>query len=300
MLSGGIMRQLPPLNGLRAFEAAARLGSLAAAGSEMNVSPAALSRLVKILEDRLGVGLFVRSPNALQLSPAGQILSKGLSAQFDSLELLLAQTRMPPAGPIITLGVGPTFAMRWLIPRLGGFQRLHPKIEIRLATATPLGPVLYSDWTASIRPGSGDWPGLFAHALFHATSFPVAAPSLASKLSTPADLMTMPLLRVVGAERDWPDWLVIANCTNLPIERSPLFDTAALALQAALDGLGVAMARAPFVADDLAAGRLIRPFPQSINHGRAWYLIHRPDGDADAENLSPLGIFLAWLRDQPE
>ena len=290
------MRQLPSLNGLRAFEATARLGSFAAAGAELNVSPAALSRLVKLLEARVQVGLFVRGANSLTLTLAGQTLAKGLTAQFDALDLLMTQIRQVDQGRILTLGMGPTFAMRWLIPRLSGFQRLHPDIEIRLATATPGGPALLSDWTASIRPGSGNWPGLESHALFSAISYPVAAPTLAAKLERPDDLARIPLLRVAGAEQDWPDWLAQAGVAGIDPTHGPLFDTAALALQAALDGLGATMARAPFVVDDLAAGRLIRPFDISIKHDRAWYLIHRGKNGSMAPDSGILPMFLGWLK----
>ena len=145
------------LNGLRAFEAAARRGSFAGAGAEMNVSAAAISRLVKILEARLQIPLFQRSANRLELTEPGRQLSNGLTEIFDRLNRLVETVAKGPALSL-TLGVGPSLAMRWLIPRLARFQHRHPEIEIRLATAAAGGPVMRPDWTASIRPGGACGP----------------------------------------------------------------------------------------------------------------------------------------------
>lgn len=301
-----------PLNGLRAFEAALRLGGFSAAGLALNVSPAAVSRLVKLLEGRLGTALFTRRANRLEPTLAGARLGKRLEAAFTDIAEALAEARRPMGAPHLVVGLGPTFAMRWLIPRLGSFQRDHPDIEIRLATALPGGAPLREDWDVAIRPGSGHWPGLEAIPLVRAVSFPVAAPGIAARLATPLDLAGEVLLRVAGADGDWRDWLALSGARALS-PRGPVFDNAAQAIQAALDGQGVVMARAPFVADDLAAGRLVRPFAIAIDHDRAWYAIHRPPAPqavAAPHAVAPPGppggvidnnpvvVFVNWLRAQ--
>jgi DNA-binding transcriptional LysR family regulator len=139
--------------------------------------------------------------------------------------------------------------------------------------------------------GDGKWPGLVAHFLFTAALFPVCAPALAKRLKKPTDLAKVTLLDVVSAPEDWPLWLKAARATDVELAHAQQFDYPAFALQAAVDGLGVAMARAPFVADDLAAGRLVRPFKLAVPKGKGWYLVHRPAQEANAA----LTAFRDWL-----
>jgi len=287
------VRHLPSLNGLRAFEAAARLGSFAAAGAELSVTQAAVSRMVRVLESRLGFPLFARHANRLALTAQGKALQPGLTSAFDGIATLVTQAAALSGVPILTVGVGPSFAMRWLIPRLGDFQARHPEIEVRIATGGAINPIR-DDWTCGILLGDGQWSGYTSEALFSADLFPVCAPRLAAKLRTPADLRRHTLLQVAHALDEWPLWLRAAGLKWRPEKRSPRFDTYALALQAAVDGLGVAMALRPYVVDDLAAGRLVAPFRRSVPVGKAWYLLWRPErGDDPA-----LVAFRAWLRAQ--
>ena len=169
------MRRLLFLNGIKAFEAAARTGSFAGAGAELNVSPAAVSRMVHLLEDRLGVALFERKANRLATTAAGRAYQSGLTPIFDALASLTAQVSAPSGVRVLTIGVGPTFAMRWMIPRLADFRKVEPDIEVRITTggaAAPFG----EDWSCGIKLGDGDWPGLVAEPLFAADLLPVCAP----------------------------------------------------------------------------------------------------------------------------
>jgi LysR family glycine cleavage system transcriptional activator len=155
------VRRLLFLNGIKAFEAAARSGSFAAAGAELNVSPAAISRMVHLLEERLGVALFERKANRLALTSAGRAYQGGLTPIFDALASLTAQVTAPASLRVLTIGVGPTFAMRWLIPRLADFRKEEPAIDVRITAggvAAPFG----DDWSCGIKLGDGDWPGLVA------------------------------------------------------------------------------------------------------------------------------------------
>ncbi|MBV8835543.1 MAG: LysR family transcriptional regulator [Alphaproteobacteria bacterium] len=267
------MRKIPYLNGVRAFEASARGGSFAAAAKELNVTPAAISRMVRLLEQRLGLGLFVREANRLALTPAGRSYQAGLTPIFDALANLTDQVRTVAANPVLTVGVGPTFAIRWLIPRLSAFAKVAPEVDVRITTGGVAAP-FSDDWTCGIKLGTGDWPGLTAQALFAADLTPVCAPRVSTRLKTPAALKNETLLRVSHAEDDWPRWLEAAGVAKLAA-KGPVFEYYGHALQAAADGVGVAIGIRPYIDDDLAAGRLVAPFGLSVPKGEQWYLVFR-------------------------
>jgi LysR family glycine cleavage system transcriptional activator len=267
------LRRLLFLNGIKAFEAAARGGSFAAAGAELNVSPAAISRMVHLLEERLGVALFERKANRLVLTSAGRAYQSGLTPIFDALASLTAQVTAPASLRVLTIGVGPTFAMRWLIPRLADFRKEEPAIDVRITAggvAAPFG----DDWSCGIKLGDGDWPGLIAEPLFAADLLPVCTPKFANVLKRPTDLKGPSLLRVAHSPDDWPSWLKAAGVARITA-RGPEFQYYGQALQAASDGLGVAMGIRPYIDDDLAAGRLVAPFALSVPKGMRWYLVYR-------------------------
>jgi len=268
------MRALPSLNGVKAFEAAARLGGFAGAAEELNVTPAAISRLVRLLEARLAVPLFERRANGLRLTPAGIAYRDGLTPILDSLSTLTAQVCDAARGRVLTVGVGPTFAIRWLIPRLAAFQAEAPDVEVRITTGGAAVPFA-EDWTCGIRLGDGDWSGFVAEKLFAADLSPVCTPSAAARLRKPDDLRRATLLRVAHARDDWPSWLRAAGAGDLRVD-GPVFEYYGHALQAAADGLGVAMGIRPYIDDDIAAGRLVAPFALSVAKGTSWYLIYRP------------------------
>ena len=280
---------LPPLNALRAYEAAARLGSFARAAEDLHVSASAISRFVKLLEGRLGVALFRRLPNGLEVTADGAAYLEEVSGAF--LRLRQATQRLRSGARGLTIGAGPTLAMRWLIPRLAAFHQANPAIDVRISTAIERADPLLPEWTAAIRRGDGAWSGLEAQFLFKAELFPVAAPALARRIKSPDDLSRVRILAAANAPEDWPAWLKAARLNSINLNSAQSFDYPAFALQAALDGLGVAMARAPFVADDLAAGRLVRLFRRSVFHDRGWYLIFRKGVQGDPA----LAAFRTWL-----
>src|SRR6266550_4420530 len=267
------MRRLLFLNGIKAFEAAARSGSFAGAGAELNVSAAAVSRMVHLLEERLGVALFERKANKLAMTSAGRAYQSGLTPIFDALASLTAQVTAPSSVRVLTIGVGPTFAMKWLIPRLADFRKHERGIDVRITTggaAAPFG----DDWSCGIKLGDGEWPGLVAEPLFAADLLPVCAPRLAREFKRPADLRGPSLLRVAHSPDDWPLWLKTAAVGRVPA-RGLEFQYYGHALQAAVDGLGVAMGIRPYIDDDLTAGRLVAPFALTVPKGMRWYLVYR-------------------------
>jgi LysR family glycine cleavage system transcriptional activator len=285
------MRRLPSLNGLKAFEAAARHGSFAGAAGELNVSPAAVSRLVHLLEQRLGVVLFERKANRLAATAAGRTYQAGITPLFDALATLTEQVTTQASSRVLTIGVGPTFAIRWLIPRLADFQKREPEIEVRFTTggvAAPFG----DDWTCGVKLGNGKWPGLVTEQLFAADLIPVCAPRLAARLKRPSDLKGATLLRVAHAPADWPLWLDAAGASRIAA-KGPEFEYYGQALQAAADGVGVAMGIRPYIDDDLAAGRLVAPFALSVPKGEEWYLVYR-----DIRKDQPdFAAFRRWLME---
>src|ERR1700733_8422764 len=203
-------RQLPSLNGLRAFEAAGRHGSFTAAATELNVPQTGVSRMGRVLEQRLGFALFRRRANALELTVQGQALLSGLTDSFDSIARLTDQVAAMRAGPVLTVGVGPALAVNWLIPRLTRFYRSHPDVEVRMATggATRL---VRDDWTCTIRRDTDAWPGYVAEVLFPSTLVPVCTPELAAGLRKPSDLRNATLIFVPHLSNDWPCWFEAAG-----------------------------------------------------------------------------------------
>jgi LysR family glycine cleavage system transcriptional activator len=190
---------------------------------------------------------------------------------------------------VLTIGVGPTFAMKWLIPRLADFRKQEPDIDVRITTggaAVPFG----EDWSCGIKLGGGEWPGLIAEPLFAADLLPVCAPRLANTLKRPADLKGSTLLRVAHSPDDWPSWLEAAG-TGRITARGPEFEFYGQALQAAVDGLGIAMGIRPYIDDDLAAGRLVAPFALSVPKGMRWYLVYRGFSTAQRD----FAAFRRWV-----
>lgn len=182
---------------------------------------------------------------------------------------------------MLTVGVGPSFATRWLIPRLAAFGRRAPGIAVRITTGGIAAP-FDEDWTCGIRLGDGTWPGLVATPLFPADLLPVCVPAIAARLrGAPAALAGETLLRVAHAPEGWPHWLAAAGAEGVRARGGPVFDRYGRALRAAADGLGVAMGIRPHVDDDLAAGRLMAPFGISVSKGKGWFLVHRPAREAE-------------------
>lgn len=268
------MRRLPYLNGIKAFDVAARCGSFAAAAKELNVTPAAVSRMVRLLEQRLGIDLFVRTANKLVLTTAGKEFHVGLMPILDALAMLTEKVATQSNNRVLTIGVGPTFAVRWLIPRLTSFQEVAPDVEVRMTTGGIAAP-FSDDWTCGIKLGGGNWPDLTAELLFEAKLTPVCAPAYAKRLKTLSDLEPRHLLRVAHAKDDWPTWLKAARATGVTA-KGPSFEFYTQAQQAAADGVGVAIGIRPYIDDDLAARRLVAPFRLSVPKGLQWYLIYRP------------------------
>lgn len=280
------------LNGLRAFEAAARHGSFTLAAKELHVTQAAVSQQVRLLEKRLGFTLFLRHANELQLTDQGRAFQPGLTDAFNGIDRLTDQVAAMRSGPVLVAGIAPAFALNWLIPRLPSFSRKCPEVEFRMATGGKRLP-LRDDWTCSVRRGVGDWQGYIAEELFPATLVPVCTPEIAKNLRHPRDLNRATLI-VVSHLRDQWTWWFDAVALDAPVQPAGevVFENSPMAIKAVLDGVGVAVAQLPYVSDALASGRLVSPFPIVRKKYESWYLAYRPIRKDDPA----LRVFRAWLH----
>lgn len=290
-------RQLPPLNAVRAFEAAARHLSFARAAEELHVTPAAISQQVKLLEDHLGVQLFLRGKK-LALSEASNAVLPQLTEALDQIERAMLKARPHAPGNTLVISAPPAFAARWLVPRLEDFQTRHPGIELRLqATKRPVN-FQVEDVDAAIRFGAGNYPGLITERLMPEEIIPVAAPSLAASIRTPHDLVARPLLEDDwhidnGVFPDWTTWLATLGVSEAP-SRIRHFGDANLVIQAAVSGLGVALCWHSPVADDIKAGRLVHLLNQAIPSTLGYDLVI-PKNRATLANVI---TFRNWLREK--
>lgn len=247
--------------------------------------------MVRLLEERLGYSLFRRRPNRLELTAQGQTFLSGLTEAFNSIARLAEQVAAMRVGPVLTVGVGPALAVNWLIPRLSGFYRSHPDIEVRMATGGATRPVR-DDWTCTIRRDMGAWEGYAAEKLFPGTIVPVCIPALAKQLQKLDDFRGVTLLVVSHLRHQWLCWFKAVGI-DIPerFSNEAVFESNAMAMQAVLDGVGVAIALLPYVSDALRAGRLVAPFPIAAQTGEAWLFEYRPIRQEDPALLA----FRTWL-----
>jgi LysR family glycine cleavage system transcriptional activator len=294
-------RPLPPLNALRAFESAGRHLSFTKAAAELNVTPAAISHQVKALEELLEVPLFRRLTRALRLTDAGQAALPTLSQGFDKLAQGVEQMRAHCESGVLTISVSPSFGAMWLVPRLEHFRRRHPDIEIRIDGTDRLVDLARDDADVALRLGPGGYSGVRVDRLFSQVNTPVCSPALLSgehPLGQPDDLRHHTLLHVEwkDAEASWRMWLLAAGLHDIDPTRGPRFTMENMAVQAALDGQGVALIGDILVADDLAAGRLVRPFDPSLSTPLkfSFYLLSAKDSAEQPKIVA----FRDWLLEE--
>jgi len=294
-------RPLPPLNALRAFESAGRHLSFTKAAAELNVTPAAISHQVKALEELLEVPLFRRLTRALRLTDAGQAALPTLSQGFDKLAQGVAQMRAHCESGVLTISVSPSFGAMWLVPRLEHFRSRHPDIEIRIDGTDRLVDLARDDADVAVRYGPGGYNGVRVDYLFSQVNTPVCSPALLNgehPLNQPDDLRHHTLLHVdwKDAEASWRMWLLAAGLHDIDPTRGPRFTMENMAVQAALDGHGVALIGDILVADDLAAGRLVRPFDPSLSTPLkfSFYLLSAKDSAEQPK----VAAFRDWLLEE--
>ncbi|MBC8636232.1 transcriptional regulator GcvA [Caballeronia sp. EK] len=290
--------KLPSLNGLKVFECAARHMSFTKAASELNVTQTAISHQMRRLEDELGMRLFHRFKERLELTVQGQAYLHGVSLAFDQLRFSTEQLHNGCNNTTLAISTLATFASKWLLPRLGSFRLEHPQIDIRVNASTDLVDFVAGGADTAIRYGIGEWKGLRADRLMTDEIFPVCSPRLLTgnhPLTSLNNLAHHTLLQVSGVtSNDWSIWLKAAGLpANLTGDASLTFDLALMAVQAAVDGHGVCIGRRAYVEDDLRAGRLVAPFGKSVATNRAFYLVSPPD----LANCAKVVALRTWLLD---
>ena len=286
-------RRLPPLNSVRAFEAAARHESVSAAARELFVTHGAVSRHVAKLEAYLGVRLFVREGSRLRLTHEGEAYAAGLSHVFDQLHELTAMRVAGGRTDTLRIGVYPTFADKVLIPRLAQFRQVLPAVGFQIETSHDAIDPRDLDVDVAVRLGHGDWPDLATHYLFDEELLPVGSPRLmcGRKLTHARDFDDVVLLHAQRRPNDWECWLRSAGLTEVDAHGGMRFDVSTMAYQAAINGLGVAIAQTAHVREDLAQNRLVACADAPMKTQRSYYLVHLPTRARDPV----VAAFVRWL-----
>jgi LysR family glycine cleavage system transcriptional activator len=294
-------RDMPPLNALRAFEAAGRHLSFRKAAEELGVTPAAVSHQVKALEAYCGAPLFRRLTRALLLTDAGQAALPVLGEGFDKLADAAAHMVRHEDTPLLTVSVALSFAAKWLVPRLDRFRAAYPDYDVRVDATDRVIDFDREPADVAIRYGGGQYAGVRAECLMSEVSSPVCSPRLVEgphPVRTPADLRHHTLLHVDWQRREegtpnWRMWLLAAGVRDVDPARGLHFNQESLAVQAAIDGHGVALVGSILIADDVAAGRLVRPFDLSLSDPLdfSYYLVS-PEAAVDRPKVA---AFRAWV-----
>src|SRR5712692_65557 len=285
----------PSLTALRAFETAARTLSFTGAADELNQTQGAISHQVNTLEARLGVKLFERQARGLKLTEAG---GRYLPLVRDSLERLrtaedLVRLERPS---VLTVTVSPNFASKWLVPRLGGFSVTHPNLDLRISASLQHVDFSREDIDLAVRHGTGDWPELHVTRLCAEELFPACSPSLLQAgppVRVPADLAKHVLVHD-RSRKYWHDWLAAFGIERPDTERGPVFDQTALAIDAALAGQGIALARTALASLDLISGRLVRPLKEAVPAEFGYWIVCRKS----TANAPKISQFRSWLIEQ--
>jgi LysR family glycine cleavage system transcriptional activator len=271
-----MFRNMPPLNSLKAFEAAARHLSFTRAALELNVTQAAISHQVKALEETLGLALFRRVNRSLLLTDEGQALYPDLGNAFDTIARAVARLYERDQAGVLNLSTLDSIAASWLVPKIGKFRALHPDIDVRISTTDEVVDFTSGGFDMALRYGSGPYPGMEKVLLMNETLFPVLSPALLEKfgpLDSPEDLARFPLLHD-DMRDDWGVWMEVARVSNIDVSRGPSFSHSYLVQQAAVASQGVALGRSVLIVDDLASGLLIKPFQIDLKAHHAYSAIY--------------------------
>ncbi len=283
-----------PLNALRFFSVCAHHLSFTKAARELMVTQAAVSHQIAQLEDYLGIRLFRRSGRGVVLTDEGGCYLNAVREAFAHLEQATARLRAGRGTATVVCSIATTIAMRWLVPNLRGFNLLYPDIEVRLSLTERFVNFDRENVDIAIRYGEGRWSGLITDLLFRETLVPVCSPELQRgrrSLASVEDLKHHTLLHAAASRLDWDSWLAAQRITGIDTQRGVLFEQPHLALQAAADGLGIAMADRWLVQTDMAAGRLVTPFEGRLERSQGYYIV----GRAVSRDSLHIGPFWQWL-----
>jgi LysR family glycine cleavage system transcriptional activator len=270
------MRQrLPPLNALKAFEAAARHESFTRAAAELFVTQGAVSHQVKALETELGVKLFRRERQRLVITEAGREYLVAVRDALDRIALATERLQQRQNAGVLTVSTSPDFAAKWLVHRLGNFAEAHPEIDLRVSANLQHVDFAREEVDMAVRHGDGNWPGLEPVRLSGEQLFAVCSPKLLSgrrRLGKPADVLKYPLIHM-DSRTDWTRWLEAAGLDGAKAIHGPVLNRASMVIDAAINGQGIALARTTLAAFDVINGRLVRPFPETLRLAKTYWII---------------------------
>lgn len=261
------------LNGLRAVEAAGRLGSLSKAAESLGVTVGAVSQQIRKTEAQLGRALFVRTPAGLEPTEVGRTLLAGLGEGFRALSAAVATAAGPPDNAL-TVSVAPLLAARWLVPRLPAFLERHPGVDIRIDASLDYADLDGGAVDVALRVGRDPGPGVRADRLVAQRIFPVCSPSLAPRLREPADLAGVPVVRDHNSALSWSTWLGPAGLDETILRPGPTYSDAGLCLEAVIAGQGVMLAWPTLAGDALREGRVAAPFDRAEETGHHYFFVH--------------------------
>lgn len=288
-------QKLPPLNALRAFEAAGRLGSFKEAAAQLHVTNGAISQQVRLLEAWLGVPLFERHNRRVVLTTDARAYLAQIGPLFEQLAQATANYGVPATvSRTLSVNASATFTLRWLVPRLEQFRSEHANIDVRIETSNEPVESIKETYDVIIRGGPDTFYGYWMRPFLAEERLPVCSPALLARLPLrePQDLQQHTLLHTTSLPRVWPDWLAKAQVHDLSPAGTLTFDHFYLTLQAAIDGMGIAMGPTSLVSDDLAAGRLVAPFSGPRLPSRS-YCAYVPD-ERSADDV--VMLFCSWLE----
>ena len=289
------MRRLPPLNAVRAFEAAARRGNFNQAAEELSVTPSAISHQVRTLEEFFGTKLFRRSGRNVELTTKSRDFLRSVTQALDQINAASQRMMRRPEGNLLNIAVAPTFATGWLVPRMLEFQVVHPELEIRMCTTMNFADFHDSDIDLAINYSAGEFPdGLESVRIMAEHCVPVCSPQYMREhgpLHTPDDIRNCTLLHALPRIGQWRNWLEVAGVSGVDAERGPKFQSTPLALEAAKSALGVAISNREFVQDHIRQGTLVAPFQVEVPSQSGFYLIYPQERASDPK----IEAFRDWL-----
>ena len=293
-----MVRRLPPLNALRAFETAARYQSFTRAAEELCVTQGAVSHQVKALEAELGIKLFNRERQRLVITDAGREYMTVLRDALDRIAVGTERLIQRQSSGVLTVSTSPDFAAKWLVNRLGGFAEMHPEIDLRVSATLHHVDFTREDIDIAVRHGDGNWSGLEAVRLCSEELFAVCSPKLLAGRTLPMkahDLLKLPLLHL-DDRKIWSRWLEAAGVPRTELSHGPILNRASMVIDAAIDGQGVALARTTLAAWDLLNGRLIQPLPAARRTAKSYWIVCPKATWA----LPKIGSFCRWMLSEAE
>jgi LysR family transcriptional regulator, glycine cleavage system transcriptional activator len=284
--------RLPPLNALKAFEAAARHESFTRAAEELCVTQGAVSHQVKALEAELAIKLFNRERQRLIITEAGRDYLTVVRDALDRIAVGTERLLQRQSAGVLTVSTSPDFAAKWLVHRLGHFAEAHPSIDLRVSAAMHHVDFAREDVDMAVRHGDGNWPGLDAVQLSTEQLFLICSPKILSgrRLGKPADLLKFHLIHL-DSRADWTRWLRATGLSDDQVKHGPVLNRASMVIDAAINGQGIALARTTLAAWDLINGRLVRPFSETLRLSKTYWIIC----PRATSNLPKIVTFRDWL-----